>query len=412
MVTKIDARYPYPLPDSWKWVTLGEVHDIVTGSTPPKQCEEYYGGTIPFVKPPDLVQGGQLERTKEYLADAGARLIPAIPAHSTLLCCIGSVGKSAYSLVPVRTNQQINSLIPSEFVFPKFTYYYTLTPLFQQMLQKHASVTTIRIVNKNKLAKIPFPLPPFIEQLQLVEQLERDVAKLAKIEQLLLEAKEIGNQLRQSILDQTFATYLERTTDWKTELFGDLVEESKAGLTRKQVDQTNHYPYGYLKMNNITTSGEIVWDDLIKVQATEEEIAGYTLRGGDLLFNTRNSWELVGKNAVVTQIPLIPVLFNNNMMRIRFRDGIDPWFVHYYLQSPTGQDQLGRMKSATTSVAAIYERHLFQMPVPFPTHELQKRIVDDIQQTFHREREALRMLNESIHLQAVRESIIRMAFHQ
>ena len=48
---------PYPLPEGWKWVRLGEISNIVTGSTPSKKHPEYYGGNFPFFKPSDLDAG-------------------------------------------------------------------------------------------------------------------------------------------------------------------------------------------------------------------------------------------------------------------------------------------------------------------------------------------------------------------
>ncbi|MGC5324184.1 restriction endonuclease subunit S [Brevibacillus sp. SYSU BS000544] len=393
-----------------KWVTLGEAHEIITGSTPSRQCEECYGGDIPFVKPPDLSQGEQLVQSSEYLTEKGAQSVPCIPANSTLVCCIGSVGKSAFTRIPVRTNQQINSLIPSAAVFPKYTYYYSLTPFFQRLLHAQVSITTIAIVSKSRLSKLPFPLPSMHEQLQIVNEIERDLARLDRIEQLVREAKELGNELRQSILAQTFSSYRRKSADWNVMPFGELVRESKVGLARKQVDQSINHPYGYFKMNNITAAGELDWDDLTKVHATEEEVEAYTLCNDDLLLNMRNSWGLVGKNAIFTNKSAIPDLFNNNIMRIRFKEGVHPWYVHYYLQSPDGLTGLGQIKRATTNVAAIYAREVFQIPVPCPSLTIQTRMVDEIQQAFLRERKALHIMKESICLQSLRAAIVEKHF--
>lgn len=393
-----------------KWVTLGEAHEIVTGSTPSRQCEECYGGDIPFVKPTDLSQGVELVQSSEYLTEKGAQSIPCIPANSTLVCCIGSVGKSAFTRIPVRTNQQINSLIPSAAVLPKYTYYYSLTPLFQRLLHEQVSITTIAIVSKSRLSRLPFPLPSMDEQLQIVEDIERDLARLDQIEQLVREAKELGNELRQSILAQTFSSYRKKYAAWNVRPFGELVRESRVGLARNQVEQSINHSYGYLKMNNITAAGELNWDDLTKVNATEEEVAAYTLCDDDLLLNMRNSWDLVGKNAIFSNKSAIPVLFNNNIMRIRFKEGVQPMYVHYYLQSPAGLACLGQIKRATTNVAAIYAREVFQIPVPCPSLAIQERMIDEIQQAFLRERKVLHILKESIGLQSLRDAIVEKHF--
>ena len=80
----------------------------------------------------------------------------------------------------------------------------------------------------------------------------------------------------------------------------------------------------------------------------------YRLESGDLLFNTRNSEELVGKTALFRGDGLY--LFNSNLMRIRFKQGVEPEFIAAALRTPWLQHELRLRKSGTTSVFAIYYR--------------------------------------------------------
>ena len=93
------------------------------------------------------------------------------------------------------------------------------------------------------------------------------------------------------------------------------------------------------------------------------------------LFNTRNSYELVGKSCVFEYDGSEVVLFNNNILKVVFLDEVLPKYVNLWLNSPPGRFQLDLLKSSTTNVAAIYQGKLAQLPVPLPpTHE-QERIV-------------------------------------
>ena len=49
--TNIDYEIPFELPEGWEWCKIGDVSDIITGSTPSKKNPEYYGGSFPFYKP-------------------------------------------------------------------------------------------------------------------------------------------------------------------------------------------------------------------------------------------------------------------------------------------------------------------------------------------------------------------------
>ena len=43
-----------PLRDGWRWAALGDVCEIVNGSTPKSGVEEYWGGDICWITPADL----------------------------------------------------------------------------------------------------------------------------------------------------------------------------------------------------------------------------------------------------------------------------------------------------------------------------------------------------------------------
>jgi type I restriction enzyme S subunit len=48
------------LPSSWVITELNDVGDIKTGNTQSTKSPEFYGGTIPFVKPSDLDKRGYI----------------------------------------------------------------------------------------------------------------------------------------------------------------------------------------------------------------------------------------------------------------------------------------------------------------------------------------------------------------
>ncbi len=45
------------LPEGWVWTEVGDIGNIVTGTTPSKSKKEYYGNDFPFFKPTDLNNG-------------------------------------------------------------------------------------------------------------------------------------------------------------------------------------------------------------------------------------------------------------------------------------------------------------------------------------------------------------------
>jgi type I restriction enzyme S subunit len=121
-------------------------------------------------------------------------------------------------------------------------------------------------------------------------------------------------------------------------------------------------------------------ENLKRVEASEADLSKYRLRQGDLLFNTRNSKELVGKTAVVRSA--FDGIYNNNILRIRFDKGMTGDFLDAFLRTRKGSAILGAIKSGTTSVFAIYQKSFLSLEVPVPPIDLQHRYSDRIRELF------------------------------
>ena len=174
-----DNSYYQDLPKNWSICTLGDISEIITGGTPSKSNKEYYNGSFPFFKPADLEQGVNTIIPSEYLSDEGKNVSRVIPAQSTLVCCIGTIGKSGFVRCECATNQQINAVIP--YIEPKYVYYFCNSQFFINELQRNAIATTVAIINKSKTAETPFLLPPITEQKRIVEAIETSFAQLDEI---------------------------------------------------------------------------------------------------------------------------------------------------------------------------------------------------------------------------------------
>ena len=165
---------------------------------------------------------------------------------------------------------------------------------------------------------------------------------------------------------------------WQWVRFGVISNIVGTGLVRSNAEQSPNKEYSYFKMNNIGNfSGECDFSEMTKIDASIIEVEKYKVEENDFLFNTRNSRELVGKTAVVPQIDRT-VILNNNILKIRFFDLMDPWYINYYFISDLGRRQLNAFITNTTNVAAIYQKQLVTLLVPIPPLEEQHRIVKEI----------------------------------
>jgi len=163
------------LPPGWRKARLGEIAEISTGLTPATSQGAYYGGGIPFVKPPDLMDR-PVAATAQALTELGAAQVRTVPGDTVLVSCIGVLGKTAITTRDVAFNQQINAVVFGRDVVPKYGFYACQT--LRPYLESVASATTISIVNKTKFSNAPIPVAPIREQYRIVAEIEKHFTRL------------------------------------------------------------------------------------------------------------------------------------------------------------------------------------------------------------------------------------------
>lgn len=181
--------------------------------------------------------------------------------------------------------------------------------------------------------------------------------------------------------------------EWKVKKFSALLKEGRLGGNYENSESNNGIPV--IKMGNLGR-GEI---NINKIQCLPKNIEYNKediLIKGDLLFNTRNTLELVGKVSIWrNELPF--ALYNSNLMRMKFHNEIESSnvFMNYNFNTRNSINQLRRFATGTTSVAAIYGKDLKSFNISFPTLPEQQKIasflsaVDEKIQQLSRKKELL-----------------------
>jgi type I restriction enzyme S subunit len=153
--------------------------------------------------------------------------------------------------------------------------------------------------------------------------------------------------------------------------FGQIIKSMQLGTSMLGSSSGDGLPL--LKMGNLTIGG-FNFDKLQFLDhSNHRDATPFILRKGDFLFNTRNTLDLVGKSAVWrSQLPR--ATFNSNIMRIKFEDSCDNFFLGYYFSTYIGWREFRRIATGTTSVAAIYSRDLVRCQVQLPPLPQQRKI--------------------------------------
>lgn len=223
------------------------------------------------------------------------------------------------------------------------------------------------------LLDMAIPLPPLDEQRRIVGLLDQASEIRRRADAAHAKARATIHALFAYIFGHP-ATLLER---YPVAAMEQIISDKQLGLVRSTREQPEDGAYGYVRMNSITTDGRVVLDDLRRTDATDREAKINELRDGDLLFNTRNSLDLVGKMGIYRGPS--GNLFNNNIMRIRLSGVVRAEYLNAYFQCTEGRAAIDAIKKGTTSVCAVYYKDLARVRLPVPPIVLQSVFAEQTQ---------------------------------
>ncbi|WP_417904090.1 restriction endonuclease subunit S [Campylobacter sp. LH-2024] len=202
---KDDTKGNYQLPQGWEWKSLGEIGEIITGTTPSKNNPNFYGNEYPLFKPSDLNGDMIIKFASDNLSKLGFDNARNLPKNTILIVCIGaSIGKIGLSGVNGSCNQQINAVISNSTFISKYLFFVCLSNYFQEILKKNASQTTLPIINKTEFSKLQIPLPPLKEQEQIASYLDELSLNIKALkENYKIQIKDY-EELKKSLLKKAF----------------------------------------------------------------------------------------------------------------------------------------------------------------------------------------------------------------
>ena len=141
---------------SWKTYCIKDLGCVVTGSTPDKSHEEYWGGNFPWVTSQDFT-GKYICTAGVYVTEDGKKKCRVLPAGAVLVTCIASIGLNAIAKVTCATNQQINAVICNGVCSEEMLYY--IIEFNKGTLERLAGKTAVPIISKEQFEKIKVTVP-------------------------------------------------------------------------------------------------------------------------------------------------------------------------------------------------------------------------------------------------------------
>lgn len=149
------------------WFKLGDVTEIVTGTTPSTHIEDNWSGKHLWITPAEIKDDSfYIYDTERKLSDIGlsSKSLRVMPINTVLLSTRAPIGKTAIVGKPMACNQGFKNFICKDKLNPIFLY--ILLKFNKDYLNSIGSGTTFKEISKTVVSNIEIPVPPIILQNQ------------------------------------------------------------------------------------------------------------------------------------------------------------------------------------------------------------------------------------------------------
>jgi type I restriction enzyme, S subunit len=320
-----------------------------------------------------------------------------------LVCEGGEIGRCAIWRGRedyIAYQKALHRIRPSEFLDTRFLRYLFEHHSLSGTLAGMSTGTTIAHLPQQQLRRVPVPLPPVEVQRRIVDLLEDHLSRLDAANAYLAATRRRSEAMVMSSMAHAVAAASRTSPMTSVGAQAEFVEYGTSAKCGDGAGVSSSVPV--LRMGNLK-DGEIIWDSLKYLGASHPEFPKLILAPGDLLFNRTNSAELVGKSAVYESGPRAS--FASYLIRVRFRESVDPRWANIAINSPQGRAYVGSVASQQVGQANVNGTKLKAFPLPLPSidHQLELIAAHDAVQA------SARRLSASASLSFHRSTALRRA---
>ncbi|MDV0443504.1 restriction endonuclease subunit S [Methanorbis rubei] len=239
--------------EKWPMVRLGDVCQIVSGSTPKTHVSEYWNGTVKWVTPAEIkIDSNYIHDTDRHLTEAGklSASLQLIPKGTVLLTSRAPIGKVAIAGDDMYCNQGFKNLICSPKIYNRYLFYFLKKNT--HYLNSLGNGATFKEISKKVVENILIPLPPLPEQ-------QRIAAALDHVNSLIALRKAQITQLDMLVkarFGEMFGDPVRNFMQWDTLTLNELCDGIGDGLHGTPTyNENGNYPF--INGNNLM-DGKIV----------------------------------------------------------------------------------------------------------------------------------------------------------
>lgn len=351
---------------------LGDVCQILTGGTPSRTKQEYFGGGIPWVKITDLLQG-KVVSTDETLSDAGIENSSAklMPSGTVLISIFATIGRTAVLGIDAATNQAIAGIVPKDKALLDSQYLRYFLDSQHSELNRVARGVAQPNINQGILKGLDVPIPPLEEQLRIVDILSRAEG----IVRLRREAEKKAAELIPALFLDMFGDPAMNPKGWPEHRLGDIAEVVSGVTKGRKFGDKQTVVVPYLRVANVQ-AGHIDLTELKTIEVLPRDVSQLALQRGDVVMTEGGDFDKLGRGAL-WELDIPDCIHQNHIFRVRLNQSLAvPEFFVTYLLSGKTREYFIRCAKRTTNLASINMTQLRGLPVVLPSIDVQHDFVE------------------------------------
>lgn len=362
-------------------VKLGEICEIVSGSTPKTSIEEYWDGDLKWITPAELnddtyIINDSVRKITELAVQKTG--LTSFPEGTVILSSRAPIGKVAIAGCEMYCNQGFKNLICSDKINNKYLYWFLKgNTSFLNSLGRGA---TFKEISKKIVADIEINVPDWGQQESVVENLER----ISSVIQMRKQELQKLDELMRARFVELFGDPVANHMNWPVRKLKDLSVQINSGNTPKGGSE-NYVEEGitFFRSQNVWKD-HLEMDDIAYIDAkTHASMKRSSLKHGDILMtktgriNTENS--SLGRAALYMGEDDMANI-NGHVYFIRLKSGVNNKFVLRILVSSEYRDLIRRVCVGGIDKRQLNKEHIEDFPIICPPSDMVDAYVAFVEQ--------------------------------
>lgn len=374
------------IPEDWTVGRLDDFFEVQQGKQVSK-ANRIGSNQKPFLRTSNILWGKITLDKLDYLhftADEEKKY--KLSQNDLLVCEGGDIGRTGiwkneldgcYYQNHLHRLRAKTSEIDPEFVL----YWLQFSFVYAKLYFGRGNITTIPNLSKSRLSELLIPVPTLIEQRNIAFVMKTLQIAVDLQDKLIQSTKELKRILMQLLLTQGTPGENQKHIEtgvlpksWQIKHLIDAVEFIDYGVSQAIPKTSSKKGVKIVSTADINRDGELLYDQIRTIEVPERTVEKLMLKDGDLLFNWRNSAELIGKSTVFHE-QSEPHIFASFILRINCGEiKSHNYFLKYLMNHYREEGVFIKLSRRAVNQANFNRNEISVLPIPVPPYQEQIEI--------------------------------------